>query len=69
MLLRRLSYPNRLHDLEKIFGLSAPYISEICNTVMEIICVNKKQKLTNLNENGWLNRNKLEYYSQVKNPT
>ncbi|XP_018371849.1 PREDICTED: uncharacterized protein LOC108766838 [Trachymyrmex cornetzi] len=64
--LRRLAYPNRLSDLEIKFGLSVPYLSVISNTVMRLIQRQKGHLLTDLNNLPWLNRNKLEYYSQVR---
>lgn len=67
--LRRLAYPNRLSDLENIFGLSAPYLSVISNTVTRIILQNKGRLLADLNNIPWLDRNKLQYYSQVRHPT
>lgn len=63
MYLRRLAYPNRLTDLERIFGLSGPYISMICNYVMTFINDTYGHLLTNLNNVKWLNRDKFASYS------
>ncbi|GAB6028466.1 hypothetical protein CHUAL_014092 [Chamberlinius hualienensis] len=65
VLLRRLASPNRLSDLENLFGLSASYISTICNTVMDLIVRNRGELLTDLNHLSWLNKKKLGYYSQI----
>ena len=37
MLLRRLSYPNRLVDLEHIFGYSSTVLSNVTNIVLQLI--------------------------------
>ena len=37
ILLRRLSYPNRLHDLEKEFGTDASVLSRIFNMVLDYV--------------------------------
>lgn len=63
--LRRLAYPNRLSDLEQLFGLSSSYLSIIANTTMKIIDNNKGHLLTNLSNLNWLNRNRLQYYADV----
>lgn len=63
--LRRLAYPNRLTDLERIFGLSAPYISMVCKHVMHIIHEKAVFLLTNLRNVRWLTRAKLRFYSNA----
>ncbi|DBA03826.1 TPA: hypothetical protein N0F65_005716 [Lagenidium giganteum] len=37
LFLRRLAYPNRLEDLEYVFGRSVPAISAITNSVLNLI--------------------------------
>lgn len=63
--LRRLAYPNRWCDLERMFGLSTSYISVICNYVMLIIERNHGHILQHLNNLPWLNETKLKYYANV----
>lgn len=64
ILLRRLSYPNRLSDIEPLFGLSSPYISTISNHVMGLIHQNKGKLLNNLNNIHWLTEQRLQIYAQ-----
>lgn len=64
VLLRRLAYPNRLSDLEPLFGLSSPYISSISNEVMRLIYTNKGHLLSDLNNITWLTEQRLELYAQ-----
>lgn len=64
MLLRRLSYPNRLSDIEPLFGLSSPYISTICNHVMRLIVQNKGNLLFDLNNIHWLTEQRLNLYAK-----
>ncbi|KAJ8916944.1 hypothetical protein NQ315_013416, partial [Exocentrus adspersus] len=63
--LRRLVYPNRLTDLEPLFGLSAKHLSDIANTVVRHIYLHFHHPLTNLRNLPWLNYNKLQQYSQA----
>lgn len=65
MLLRRLAYPNRLSDLESLFGVSAEYISVITNIVLEEIIRSKGHLLDNLGNLRWLQMEKLRYYANV----
>lgn len=65
MLLRRFAYPNRLIDLEQIFGYSSTVISEGCNMITQMILDNKGHLFDNLANVPYFNRNKLLEYSQV----
>lgn len=65
ILLRRLAYPNRLVDLEPLFGLSSSAISNIVNHVVNVIIQNKGHLLENLGNITYFNRGKLQIYSQV----
>lgn len=65
VLLKRLAYPNRLVDLEPIFGYSYRSLSSIANKIMEIIILNKGHLLQHLGANPWLNENKLRQYANV----
>lgn len=65
MLLRRLTYPNRLIDLEPIFGYSAAVISNACNMIQRMIIDNKGHLFDNLHNIPYLNQNKLLQFSQV----
>lgn len=69
ILLRRLAYPNRLKDLEAVFGFCDRAISSISNTVMDIIYNNKGHLLQNLANVPWLNEAKLRTYSEVNIPS
>lgn len=62
--LRRLAYPNRLYDLEKIFGLSAQSLSDITNEIINHIYINFQHLLTDLRSHRWLNNDRLHQYSQ-----
>lgn len=64
ILLRRLTYPNRLSNLESLFGLSGPYLSKICNVVLHIIYQAKGHLLQDLRNLNWLTRDKLQTYAQ-----
>lgn len=65
VLLRRLAYPNRLVDLEPLFGYSSAVLSNIFNLTLNIIAENKCHLLQNLANITFLNFNKLLEYSQV----
>ncbi|XP_023015958.2 uncharacterized protein [Leptinotarsa decemlineata] len=65
ILLRRLAYPNRLCDLEPLFGLSAQSLSQIANEVADIIYQNHGHLIENLQNLPWLNLDKLRYYSHA----
>ena len=65
--LRRLTYPNRLSDLESLFGLSAPYLSVIANRTMEIIEENYGHLLWNLENIPYWSEEKLQQFSEVSN--
>lgn len=66
VLLRRLAYPNRLVDLEPIFGLCSTIISNIFNLTASIIYNNKGHLLENLRNVQYLNLQKFNEYSQVR---
>lgn len=60
-----MAYPNRLVDLESVFGYCYKALSSICNKVMTIIYENKSHLLENLANVPWLNEDKLREYSEV----
>nr|CAH7746840.1 unnamed protein product [Callosobruchus chinensis] len=62
--LRRLSYPNRRSDLEQMFGLSGPYLSDIGKAVMNIIHGNWRSLLINIKNLRWLDVDRLNTYTQ-----
>lgn len=66
ILLRRLAYPNRLVDLEPIFGISSAALSSVINCLVNVIAINKGHLLQNLRNVPYLNQEKLRQYSQVK---
>ena len=53
LLLRRLVYPQRLHDLEQIFGREQSVLSRLFNVVLNFIYENLSNKLTSLNQD-WI---------------
>ncbi|KAJ8914941.1 hypothetical protein NQ315_002464 [Exocentrus adspersus] len=63
--LRRLAYPNRLLDLEQLFGLSAQSISRISRWVVNFINDNYSYLLRDLHNIEWLNYNRLQQYAQA----
>lgn len=67
MCLRRLAYPNRLVDLEQIFGYSSTVISAVCRFVFREIERQWGYKLDNLDNNQFLTRDKLRQYAHVSN--
>lgn len=66
ILLRRLAYPNRLSDLEPLFGLSAVALSGIINHMVDTIFVNKGHLLGDLRNIPYLDEERLNEFSQVK---
>lgn len=65
ILLRRLTYPNRLLELEKEFGRSRTELSLIINTVLDDIHERFKTKLTNLNQ-SWINLDRFSQASSIR---
>lgn len=63
MLLRRLTYPNRLADIETLFGASASYLSVVCNQVLQIIYENKGHLLRDIRNLHWLTAERLQLYA------
>lgn len=66
--LRRLAYPNRWKDLERLFGLSNKTLSGIGNHIIDLIYHNKGDLLFDLGELEWLDRNRLTTYAEVTIP-
>lgn len=64
ILLKRLAYPNRLRDLSPLFGMSAQSLSQIIKTTINIIIEHRGELLINLNNLQWLDRERLQSYSQ-----
>lgn len=65
MVLRRLAYPNRLSDISSMFGLSPQSMSQIINTTISLVLEHRGHLIENLNNLGWLDQNKMRYYSQA----
>uniref|UniRef100_A0A6P7H5Q5 Uncharacterized protein LOC114346516 n=1 Tax=Diabrotica virgifera virgifera TaxID=50390 RepID=A0A6P7H5Q5_DIAVI len=65
ILLRRLIYPNRLKDLQILFGLSPQSLSHIINYMLDFIMNEWGHLLNDLRNHAWLDIEKMEYYSQV----
>ncbi|XP_067676193.1 uncharacterized protein [Haliotis asinina] len=63
ILLRRLSYPNRLEDLKHFFGRSTSELSHIFNTVLNYIYDMHNHLLDNLDK-PWLSHDHLEDMSR-----
>lgn len=62
MLLRRLTYPNRLRDLRQLFGYSPQAISLIISRITDILIQNHGHLLTHLPQLTWLNWQRLRIY-------
>ena len=62
ILLRRLSYPNRLHDLVNVFGRPAYELSYIFNGLVDFVYYEHSHLLTNLNQT-WLQENDLRTFA------
>lgn len=65
ILLRRLAYPNRLVELQSVFGLSTPSLSQISNTVLDIIYQQKGHLLQDLRNLNWLTEERLKRFAEV----
>ncbi|XP_072380479.1 uncharacterized protein [Diabrotica undecimpunctata] len=65
MLLRRFTYPNRLSDLEPLFGFSGSILSQVCTYTLNIISENKGHILVDLGNVPHLNYEKLSEYSHA----
>ncbi|CAB0002377.1 unnamed protein product [Nesidiocoris tenuis] len=63
ILLRRLAYPNRLSDLERLFGLSGPALSTICTYLTKILMDRFGHLLDSLP--AYINAGKLQYFAKV----
>jgi len=61
-LFRRLCYPNRLADLQKIFGRSKPELSYMFNAMINHVYYGHRHLVTSLNQ-WWLSPNNLLKYS------
>lgn len=64
ILLRRLSYPNRLEDMKPLFNRSKSELSYIANTVLEYLYIKHSGKLSNLNQ-SWLDEEHLRQYADA----
>ncbi|KAH9377914.1 hypothetical protein HPB48_016401 [Haemaphysalis longicornis] len=65
--LRRLAYPNRLRDLEPLFGRHYSVISSATNAVLEHIDSTFGHLLRDVNNHSWLDIAKLRVLSEVCN--
>ncbi|XP_077517212.1 uncharacterized protein LOC144128038 [Amblyomma americanum] len=63
--LRRLAYPNRLCDLEDLFGRHSSVLSSLTNEVLRHVDECFFHLLDDFNNHKWLNLNTLEKFSQV----
>ncbi|XP_064462205.1 uncharacterized protein LOC135372615 [Ornithodoros turicata] len=63
--LRRLAYPNRLRELEKLFGRHYSTISSVTNTVLSHIDEKFFHLLQDANNHAWLNLDALKRFSQA----
>lgn len=64
ILLRRLSYPNRLEDMKPLFNRSKSELSYIANTVLDYLYIKHSEKLSNLNQ-SWLDEEHLQQYADA----
>ncbi|KAK4887199.1 hypothetical protein RN001_003470 [Aquatica leii] len=65
MLLRRLTYPNRLVDLEPLFGFSTTINSKACNEMLSLIYQRKGHLLYNLSQVQHFNLIKLRHSQAI----
>lgn len=65
ILLRRLSYPNRLIDLEPFFGRSMTALSKIIDFMIGHIYENFGHLLSNLQNLPWLNLQRFRMYANA----
>ncbi|XP_065312485.1 uncharacterized protein [Dermacentor albipictus] len=63
--LRRLAYPNRLCDLEDLFGRHSSTLSSLTNEVLRHIDERFFHLLDDVNNHSWLNLDTLEKFSQA----
>ncbi|XP_077501449.1 uncharacterized protein LOC144112496 [Amblyomma americanum] len=63
--LRRLAYPNRLCDLEDLFGRHSSVLSSLTNEVLRRVDECFFHLLDDFNNQKWLNLNTLEKFSQA----
>lgn len=66
--LRRLAYPNRLCDLENIFGRRSSTLSSVSTIVLKHIDLKFGHLLDDINNHRWLNLDSLEIFSRVRKP-
>lgn len=64
ILLKRLSYPNRLIDLEGFFNYKSQSLSQIITATANFIVENHGHLLDNLSAHQWLDRNRYQLYAQ-----
>ena len=64
ILLRRMAYPNRLQDIEAIFGRRKQDLSVIFNTVLDFIYRNFKHLLSSFDQ-WWLKVPYLKRYAEA----
>jgi hypothetical protein len=64
ILLRRLSYPNRWIDVQKLFGRDIRDLSNIFNTMLNFIYYKYRHLVISLNQ-WWLNEEYLQSYSNA----
>uniref|UniRef100_A0A6P7G8T6 Uncharacterized protein LOC114339170 n=1 Tax=Diabrotica virgifera virgifera TaxID=50390 RepID=A0A6P7G8T6_DIAVI len=66
ILLKRLSYPGRLVDLQHFFNNYSPQsLSQIIKTTANFIMETHGHRLDNLNSHQWLNQNRFQLYAQA----
>ncbi|KAL1478794.1 hypothetical protein MTO96_034857 [Rhipicephalus appendiculatus] len=63
--LRRLAYPNRLRELEPLFGRHYSVISSATNAVLKHTESTFGHLLRDMNNHTWLDITKLQLFSQV----
>ncbi|XP_061182302.1 uncharacterized protein LOC133190627 [Saccostrea echinata] len=64
ILLRRLSYPNRLDDMKPLFNRSKSELSYISNTVLDYLYHRHSGKFCDLNQ-SWLDEEHLRMYADA----
>lgn len=66
--LRRHAYPNRLCDLESVFGRHSSTLSSVSSLVYQHIDTKFGHLLDDVNAHRWLDLTSLERFSRVRTP-
>ncbi|CAN7943582.1 unnamed protein product [Ixodes hexagonus] len=65
ILLRRLSYPNRLCDLEEMFGRHSSTLSSVTTNMLRHLTTTFRGLTADLSSHAWLTRSSLEEFAEA----